>query len=171
MPLFLGYHSCRVDRKQERERGNDMQQRATRELEPMAAAVRTQPLYTERLLYHLSHRTLQLVSSSIRLLLKSIQISGLFSRNILNIFSAVKLLMHAESFKFYCWNVKSPQGSFPLEKFISLWLKKQACRHYFSELYKIMVRQKYFLINWTKAKVKISVYCKYKFCVLFFLLK
>ncbi len=34
-----------------------MQQRATGGIEPVVAAVRTQPLYMGRLLYHLSHRT------------------------------------------------------------------------------------------------------------------
>ncbi len=39
-----------------RERGNDLQQRATGGIEPVVAVARTQPLYVRHLLYHLSHR-------------------------------------------------------------------------------------------------------------------
>ncbi len=55
VPLFPGQGSWRVDRKQGRERGNDMQQMATGGIEP-GSAVRGQPLYMGRLLYRLSHR-------------------------------------------------------------------------------------------------------------------
>ncbi len=49
MLLFLG--------KQRRERENDMQQRATGGIEPVATAVRTKPLYMRCLLYQLSYQS------------------------------------------------------------------------------------------------------------------